>query len=127
MQVYVKAPAGNAGSGERESRDVQEDGNMQGSRKDDSTAADGSASRHVPNYQLKGLKKAYLQPGEERDVEITLDACAFALYNEEADLMLDKGVYTVYVGMQQPDKRSAALTGREIVCLTVSAEKTEKL
>jgi beta-glucosidase len=81
----------------------------------------------VPNYQLKGLKKAYLQPGEERDVEITLDACAFALYNEEADLMLDKGVYTVYVGMQQPDKRSAALTGREIVCLTVSAEKTEKL
>ena len=60
-------------------------------------------------------------------MEITLDARAFALYNEEADLMLDKGVYTVYVGMQQPDKRSTALTGREIVCLTVSAEKTEKL
>ena len=127
VQVYVKAPAGNAGSGERESRDVQEDGNMQGSRTDDSAAAAGSVSCHVPNCQLKGLKKVYLQPGEERDVEITLDACAFALYNEEADLMLDKGVYTVYVGMQQPDKRSAALTGREIVCLTVSAEKTEKL
>jgi len=127
VQVYVKAPAGNAGCGERESRDVQEGGNIQGSRTDDSAAAAGSASRHVPNCQLKGLKKAYLQPGEERDVEITLDARAFALYNEEADLMLEKGVYTVYVGMQQPDKRSAALTGREIVCLTVSAEKTEKL
>ncbi len=69
----------------------------------------------------------YLEPGEEKEAEVTLDARAFALYNEEADLVLEKGVYTVYVGTQQPDKRSAALTGGEPVCLTVSAEKTEKL
>lgn len=81
----------------------------------------------VPNFQLKGLKKVYLQPGEETEVEIILDARAFALYNEKADLMLEKGVYTVWVGMQQPDRRSAALTGREPVCLKVLAEKTEKL
>lgn len=60
-------------------------------------------------------------------MEIILDARAFALYNEKADLMLEKGVYTVWVGMQQPDRRSAALTGREPVCLKVLAEKTEKL
>ncbi len=90
-----------------------------------SRAAGGTLS--VPNFQLKGLRKMYLEPGEEKEAEVTLDAGAFALYNEEADLVLEKGVYTVYVGMQQPDKRSAALTGGEPVCLTVSAEKTEKL
>ena len=90
-----------------------------------SGAAGGTLS--VPNFQLKGLRKMYLEPGEEKEAEVTLDARAFALYNEEADLVLEKGVYTVYVGTQQPDKRSAALTGGEPVCLTVSAEKTEKL
>ncbi len=90
-----------------------------------SGAAGGTLS--VPNFQLKGLRKMYLEPGEEKEAEVTLDARAFALYNEEAELVLEKGVYTVYVGMQQPDKRSAALTGGEPVCLTVSAEKTEKL
>ncbi len=90
-----------------------------------SGAAGGTLS--VPNFQLKGLRKMYLEPGEEKEAEVTLDARAFALYNEEAELVLEKGVYTVYVGMQQPDKRSAALTGGEPVCLTVSAEMTEKL
>ncbi|MDE6963541.1 MAG: glycoside hydrolase family 3 C-terminal domain-containing protein [Lachnospiraceae bacterium] len=90
-----------------------------------SGAAGGTLS--VPNFQLKGLRKMYLEPGEEKEAEVTLDARAFALYNKEAELVLEKGVYTVYVGMQQPDKRSAALTGGEPVCLTVSAEKTEKL
>ncbi|MDE6892464.1 MAG: glycoside hydrolase family 3 C-terminal domain-containing protein [Lachnospiraceae bacterium] len=90
-----------------------------------SGAAGGTLS--VPNFQLKGLRKMYLEPGEEKEAEVTLDARAFALYNEEAELVLEKGVYTVYVGTQQPDKRSAALTGGEPVCLTVSAEKTEKL
>lgn len=90
-----------------------------------SGAAGGTLS--VPNFQLKGLRKMYLEPGEEKEAEVTLDARAFALYNKEAELVLEKGVYTVYVGMQQPDKRSAALTGGEPVCLTVSAEMTEKL
>lgn len=90
-----------------------------------SGAAGGTLS--VPNFQLKGLRKMYLEPGEEKEAEVTLDARAFALYNKEAELVLEKGVYTVYVGTQQPDKRSAALTGGEPVCLTVSAEKTEKL
>lgn len=81
----------------------------------------------TPNPQLKGLKKIYLEPGEEKKVTIVLKSQAFALYNEDADLMLEKGNYAVYVGMQQPDGRSAALTGQEPVCLTVSAEETRKL
>ncbi|MCM1134635.1 MAG: glycoside hydrolase family 3 C-terminal domain-containing protein [Clostridium sp.] len=82
---------------------------------------------NTPNPQLKGLKKVYLQPGEEREVEITLKGQAFALYNEEGDFMLEKGTYTVYAGMQQPDKRSADLTGQECVSMAVYCQETVKL
>ncbi|MCI9203949.1 MAG: glycoside hydrolase family 3 protein, partial [Lachnospiraceae bacterium] len=61
----------------------------------------------TPNAQLKGLKKVHLQPGEEKQVEITLKSQAFGLYNVEGEFLVEKGEYAVYVGMQQPDARSA--------------------
>lgn len=81
----------------------------------------------TPNAQLKGLKKVHLQPGEEKQVEITLKGQAFGLYNVEGEFLVEKGEYAVYVGMQQPDARSATLTGRETVCLKVMAEETFRL
>ncbi len=81
----------------------------------------------TPNAQLKGLKKVHLQPGEEKQVEITLGSQAFGLYNVEGEFLVEKGEYAVYVGMQQPDARSASLTGRETVCLKVMAEETFRL
>lgn len=82
---------------------------------------------NTPNAQLKGLKKVYLQPGERQEVSIMLTDQSFALYNEEADFMLEKGEYAVYVGMQQPDERSAALTGQRPVCLRIDCQQTAKL
>lgn len=81
----------------------------------------------TPNAQLKGISKVYLNPGEEKTVQIVLDAKAFALYDEEGSFVLEKGEYAVYAGMQQPDARSRALTGQEPVCLSVSCEKTRIL
>lgn len=81
----------------------------------------------TPNAQLKGLKKVHLQPGEEKQVEITLKSQAFGLYNVEGEFLVEKGEYAVYVGMQQPDARSASLTGRETACLKVMAEETFRL
>ena len=81
----------------------------------------------TPNAQLKGLKKVHLQPGEEKQVEITLKSQAFGLYNVEGEFLVEKGEYAVYVGMQQPDARSASLTGRETVCLKVMAEETFRI
>ena len=78
----------------------------------------------TPNAQLKGLKKVRLQPGEEKQVEITLRSQAFGLYNEEGEFWVEKGEYAVYVGMQQPDTRSEALTGRGTICLKVMADET---
>lgn len=75
----------------------------------------------TPNPQLKGLKKVFLKPGEETRVTIVLPDTAFALYDEEGRRMLKAGEYAVFVGMQQPDGRSEALTGQKprrirIVC-----------
>ena len=75
----------------------------------------------TPNPQLKGLKKVFLKPGEETRVTIFLPDTAFALYDEEGRRMLEAGEYAVFVGMQQPDGRSEALTGQKprrirIVC-----------
>lgn len=81
----------------------------------------------TPNAQLKGLKKVFLQPGEETVVTITLEDKAFALYNEDADFMLEAGEYEVYVGMQQPDARSAALTGQKPACVRIVCSETAKL
>ena len=81
----------------------------------------------TPNAQLKGLKKVHLQPGEEKQVEITLRSQAFGLYNVEGEFLVEKGEYAVYVGMQQPDARSATLTGRETACLKVMAEETFRI
>ena len=81
----------------------------------------------TPNAQLKVLKKVHLQPGEEKQVEITLKSQAFGLYNVEGEFLVEKGEYAVYVGMQQPDARSASLTGRETACLKVMAEETFRI
>lgn len=81
----------------------------------------------APNYQLKGLKKVALKSGETKEVEIELEAAAFALYDEDAKLMLNEGKYTVYVGTSQPDARSIALTGKTPAAFTVTCKKTEQL
>ena len=77
----------------------------------------------TPNAQLKGLKKIFLQPGEETEVEIELPDTAFALYDENGKRMLEPGKYAVYAGMQQPDARSCRLTGEKPVCIEVRCEE----
>lgn len=76
-----------------------------------------SLSEGAPNCQLKFLKKVWLAAGETKQVEFTLDAGSFGLYIDDGVKVLAKGNYEVYVGMSQPDERSAALTGKRPVCL----------
>lgn len=74
----------------------------------------------TPNAQLKALKKVYLEPGEEKSVDVTLTDRAFGLYDENGEWVLYRGEYAVYIGMQQPDRRSGELTGQMPVCLKVN-------
>ena len=78
----------------------------------------------TPNPQLKGLKKVFLQPGEEKEVVADLGAEAFALYDEEGRFVVEAGEYEIYIGMQQPDARSSQLTGRKAEVITVRSEET---
>lgn len=77
----------------------------------------------TPNAQLKGLKKVFLKPGEEKEVVIELPDTAFALYDENGQCVLEPGAYAVYAGMQQPDARSSRLTGEKPVCMEISSEE----
>ena len=71
--------------------------------------------KDAPKVQLKGLKKGAVKKNETKHVEITLTDKAFALYNEDGEMVLTKGSCKVYVGSSQPDARSRKLTGNNPV------------
>ena len=72
----------------------------------------------APVRQLKGLKKVAVSKNEEKEVVISIDENAFVLYDVNGEKKLNPGVYKVYVGNQQPDARSTALTGKKCCMLT---------
>ncbi len=82
-----------------------------------------SCASQTPNAQLKAFLKAELKPGEERELQVMLSDKAFALRDEHGDLVMEAGAYKVYVGTQQPDKRSQELTGKMPECVTVSVNQ----
>ena len=56
-----------------------------------------------------------------------LEADAFKQVNEEGELFLPKGDYTVYVGGSVPSERSTELGASEEVSGTISSKKLKKL
>ena len=81
----------------------------------------------APWFQLKGLKKVRVAKGTEETVELVLKDDAFALYDEDANFVLNEGAYEVFVGTSQPDNRSVSLTGRKPQSFTVVCKNTEIL
>ena len=78
---------------------------------------------NTPNPQLKFLKKIHVEKGEKEHVIIKLQSKDFALYDEEANLVINQGEYRVYIGFNQPDSRSVFLTGNEPACIEVQHKK----
>ena len=68
-----------------------------------------------PKYSLCGFGRVSLGAGESKTVDITLGKTAFDTVLEDGRRVKLAGVYKIYVGGQQPDKKSEALTGQ--VCL----------
>ena len=58
--------------------------------------------------------------GAEIEVELTLPETAWTVVRENGARERAKGPHTFYVGTQQPDPRSAALTGLETVKIIVN-------
>ena len=62
-----------------------------------------------PEKELKGFKKVFLEPGEEKTVEIELDKRSFAYYNVELrDWHAPTGKYNILVGASSRDIRLKA-------------------
>ncbi len=59
-----------------------------------------------PEKELKGFKKVFLEPGEEKTVSVTLDKRAFAYFNTEAEAWhVESGEFSVKVGASSRDIR----------------------
>ena len=77
--------------------------------------SDLEASVAVPRWSLAGMKPVELAPGEACDVSFRLSARQMAAVDEAGQFVLEPGRFRTFVGGSQPDARSLALTGANIV------------
>ena len=80
------------------------------------------ADAYEPGYQLKGIQTVTLQPKETKRVTISLKARDFAIITQEGECVVRPGSYRIAIGGQQPDARSAKLTGSDVAVLVVRRE-----
>lgn len=65
---------------------------------------DTESTLYRPEKELKGFKKVFLNPGEEKDVTLTLDSRAFAYYNVAIkDWHVESGDFAILVGASSRD------------------------
>ena len=81
---------------------------------------DDEASVRVPVHKLVGCKRVFLQPGESRQVDFTIDAGQFCIIDEEGEFRYEAGSYTIYAGGSQPDSYSRKLTGQQVISTRIS-------
>ncbi|MFA7164134.1 MAG: glycoside hydrolase family 3 C-terminal domain-containing protein, partial [Eubacteriales bacterium] len=88
---------------------------------------DVEASVRVPNWELKGVKRISLKPGEEVKLDFTVTARQMALIDNDGRCVLEPGLFELFVGGSQPDSRSEKLTGQKVLKaeFTVSGEAKE--
>ena len=80
------------------------------------------ADAYEPGYQLKGIQTVTLQPKETKRVTISLKVRDFAIITQEGECVVRPGSYRIAIGGQQPDARSAKLTGSDMAALVVRRE-----
>lgn len=61
------------------------------------------ASVDVPNIQLKGFKKVFLDVGETREVSIDLNVSDVGLWDKKMEYVVEKGEFVVYLGASSAD------------------------
>lgn len=76
----------------------------------------------VPNPQLKALYKIKLKAKETVHIECTIPKEAFKIYDKDGELVINNGVFDVYIGLNQPDMRSFELTGQDVYRFSVSSD-----
>lgn len=78
---------------------VKNDGKMAGAEVVQVYVKDEESSVERPDKELKGFSKVFLQPGESRTVEITLNKDAFSFYDDKKkQWVLEPGKFSILVG-----------------------------
>ncbi len=75
---------------------------------------DVETSTTAPHYQLFGIKRITLAPKQSKVVDFTIKSRDMALIDEEGNAVLEPGIFEVFIGPTQPDKRSFVLTGTTV-------------
>ena len=71
------------------------------------------------NPVLCGFLRIKVEPGRTRELTIPLDPRAFTVVTEEGERVPGSGHWTLYAGFGQPDARTAALTGKQSLSVTL--------
>lgn len=61
------------------------------------------ASVDVPNIQLKGFEKVFLNKGETREVEIEVEVGDLGVWDKRMEYVVEKGEFVVYMGASSGD------------------------
>lgn len=73
------------------------------------------ASVQVPNFQLCGIKRIELAPGESAQVSIHIPFSLLEVIGEDGISRREPGKISFYTGGQQPDSRSEELTRKKVL------------
>ena len=71
------------------------------------------------NPVLCGFLRVNMKPGSTRELTIPLDPRAFTVVTEAGERIPGSGRWTLYAGFGQPDVRTAALTGKRSLSVTL--------
>jgi beta-glucosidase len=77
------------------------------------------AKQRTPICQLRGFQRVHLPAGAEETVAFELGGRDFAVYTEEGHCRVQPGAVEITIGGRQPDSRSAALAGTEVLTETI--------
>jgi beta-glucosidase len=72
--------------------------------------SDVQASVETPQWQLIGVDTVHLKPGEKKKISFEVTPRKMSLIDDGGNRLLEPGVFKLYMGSCQPDKRSAELT-----------------
>ncbi len=85
---------------------IKNTGSVAGAEVAELYVKDVASTVYRPEKELKGFKKIYLEPGEEKELEIKLDSRAFSYYNVNIkDWHVESGEFKILIGASSRDIR----------------------
>ena len=73
----------------------------------------------VPNPKLAAFERINLAAGEKKTVSVSIPNKAFSVVDEDGQSQFSGNKADIYVGFGQPDERTAQLTGKECIQITI--------